>query len=137
LYTRTKARQNHLHEQWQQVLDMRNKMAEWAKNASPEQVKQLSSTLHLPSDKSKSLGIEEIEYIVENTIQSSLGTEISTIAPALLNMQFLPTDRPCLWLMVGATNLYTGLSPASQLPCWAHKKDRLACEPILPIYVYV
>lgn len=37
----------------------------------------------------------------------------------------LPPDpvsrrRPCLQLTVGATNLRTGLSPASQRPCWAH-----------------
>ncbi len=37
----------------------------------------------------------------------------------------LPPDpasqrRPCLPLAVGATNLRTGLSPASQRPCWAH-----------------
>ena len=39
----------------------------------------------------------------------------------------LPPDptsqwRPCPWLMVAATNLHTGLSPARQRPCWAHIK---------------
>ncbi len=109
MYARTKARKKHLQGQWQQVLDMGNRMAEWAKNASPEEVKQLSSALHPTNNKSKSLHLEDIEYIVENTIQSSLGAEISSIAPALLNMQFvildtltvstfITSDNPCVWV---------------------------------------
>ena len=108
MYARTKARRNHLQEQWQQVLDKGNRMAAWAKTASPEQVKQLSSALHAPHDKGSSLSMSDIEYIVENTIQSSLGAEIGTIAPALLNMQFvildtlavpafITSDNPCVW----------------------------------------
>jgi Protein of unknown function (DUF4238) len=36
MFARTKARRNHLQEQWQQVLDISNRMAEWVKTASPE-----------------------------------------------------------------------------------------------------
>jgi len=109
MYARTKARRNHLQGQWQQVLDMGNRMAEWVKTASPEQVKQLSSAIHTPHEKESSLSMADIEYIVENTIQSSLGAEIGIIAPALLNMQFavldtlatpifLTSDNPCVWV---------------------------------------
>lgn len=109
MYARTKARRNHLKEQWQQVLDMGNRMAEWAKTAPPEQVKQLSSALHTPHDKGASLSMNDIEYIVENTIQSSLVAETATIAPALADMRFvildtldIPTfitsDNPCVWV---------------------------------------
>lgn len=108
MYARTKARRDHLKGQWQEVLDLGNRMAEWVKTASPEQVEQLSSALHAPESKESSLSMDDVEYIVENTIQSSLGTEIEVMAPALFDMRFVildtlgtPTfitsDNPCVW----------------------------------------
>ena len=92
MYARTKARRNHLQGQWQQVLDMGNRLAEWMKTASPEQVRQLSSALHPSHERESSLSLPDIEFIVENTIQTSLEAEIGAIAPVLFNMDFAILD---------------------------------------------
>jgi hypothetical protein len=52
--------------------------------------------------------MDDVKHIAENTIQSSLGTEISMIAPALFDMRFaildtigvssfITSDNPCIW----------------------------------------
>ena len=106
MYARTKARRNHLQGQWQEVLDMTERVKEWAKSAPPEQV---NSVLHRRSDTKLSLSTDDIKYRVENTVRTSMGAEIEAIAPALFNMDFavldtlgvstfITSDNPCIWL---------------------------------------
>ena len=108
MHARTKSRRDYLKGQWQQVLDMGNKIEEWAKSASPEELKQMGSALHTPHSKNKSFRMDDVKHVVENTIQSSLGTEITTLAPALFDMRFaildthdapcfITSDNPCVW----------------------------------------
>src|SRR5215207_7408762 len=108
MYSRTKVRRGFLKEQWQAVVDLGNKMEEWAKNASKEDLEWARTALHTPHKNNQSLSMDEVRQIADSPIQSSLRAEIATVAPALFKMQFvildtsdistfITSDNPCIW----------------------------------------
>jgi hypothetical protein len=109
MYARTKSRRDHIRGQWQQIVDMGEKMAKWAESATPEQLKQMSSISTLKNNKASSLTLDEVKSIAENPMPSYLTTTITTVAPVLRKMRFailyspeestfITSDTPCAWV---------------------------------------
>ena len=107
LYARTKSRRDSIREQWQQVLDLGNKMMKWAESATHEQREQMSNVLISPHT-GPFLTLEDVENLVDTPMQSSLAINIATVAPALFDMRicildtspipaFISSDNPCAW----------------------------------------
>ena len=109
MFARTKSRREFLREQWQPLLDLGEKMIEWARNASPDELKQMSAALRAPiEDKAPLMSMADVERIVEQPIQSFLVPEIGTTTPFLFRMRsvivetftqpgFITSDAPCVY----------------------------------------
>ena len=91
------------------MLDLGNKMTEWARNASPDELKQMSSALRSPmGDKASSMSMADVQRIAEQPIQSFLIPEINITTPILFRMRsvivetstqpgFIASDAPCIY----------------------------------------
>ena len=108
MFARTKSRREFIREQWQEVLDLGNEVAEWTKNAAPEEIKRMSLALHPTPNEGRSMSMNDVKNIVDNPMQSFLVTGIATVAPALFDMRFgildtsntpafISSDNPCVW----------------------------------------
>jgi hypothetical protein len=113
MFARTRSRRDFLREQWQRVLDMCENIMEWARNASPEQLSQMSSALRPPMvDENSSMGMDDVQRIVEQPVQSFLIPGIRATIPFLLRMRsviietstipgFITSDAPCIYFDPG------------------------------------
>lgn len=109
MYGRTKSYGEHWGRQWKQVLDLGEKLLQYAENASPEELKQLAAASALDNfNEENDLTIEDVRKIVESPIQSTLSATVSILAPELYKLPymiletseqvgFITSDAPCVW----------------------------------------
>jgi len=106
MFARTKSQRDHIRGQGQEMLDIGNRMAKWAENATPKERKQLS--LSFGPRQEPSFSLDDIRNVVENPMRSYLADAITLIAPALSKMSyailcssdtstFITSDTPCVW----------------------------------------
>lgn len=106
MHGRTRVQREHRRKQWGEVLESMNKLAEWAKTASPEDLKKHSEP---PSRQgSQSWSQEDVQRIVDYPVQTGLPQHIQIETPILCRMSlailctnddlgFITSDHPCLW----------------------------------------
>jgi hypothetical protein len=106
MFARTKSQRDHIRGQGQEMLDIGNRMAKWAENATPEERKQLN--LSFGPRQESSFSLDDVKNIVENPMPSYLATTVAPITTALCKMRFailcssdpstfITSDTPCVW----------------------------------------
>jgi Protein of unknown function (DUF4238) len=104
-HVRTPAQRDHLAGQWGKVLEMMDHMREWAKTATPQQLRDAGS---LAGGSGPSLGYEDVKGMAEKPLQTMLASQIETQLPFLVDMDyvimecstepgFITSDNPCVW----------------------------------------
>jgi hypothetical protein len=105
---RTPSNREHWRSQWTRPLKMMKELEERMKTATPEQ-KRAMAHMSGPSTGSKGgMTIDQVERLVENPLQTSLPTMISTETPLLYRLDlailvtddplgFITGDAPCVW----------------------------------------
>lgn len=109
MFARTKAYGKHQSNQWQQVLDMAEKIQVVMDKATPEERKRMSMALSSPHTKNqKSFSVDEARELAEKPIQSLLSANVMYTAPFLferpylileapMGSSFITSDDPCVW----------------------------------------
>ncbi len=108
MHGRTKAYGEHTSEQWRRVLELGERMVEWAKMASPEQLKMASSMSGPKSKDAQSMTLDDVRQVVEHPLQSTLPVHVSAVTPMIFRMHlvimetteqpgFITSDTPCVW----------------------------------------
>jgi hypothetical protein len=109
MYGRTKAYKEHWGKQWQQVLELGERMQQWMKTASPEDRDRAAKMLSEPHvNREDSLSLEDVRKIAEQPIQESLSGIVTGVSPMLFNIPFIiietspslgfiTSDSPCIW----------------------------------------
>lgn len=121
MHGRTRAQRENTREQWRDILEAMNGLTEWAKGASPDELKNLS---RFPSsgDEGESLSQEDVQQIVNYPAQTTLPLFIQIETPILCQMSlavlyteddlgFITSDHPCLWF--DPRNRFPGLASRS------------------------
>ncbi len=104
-HVRTPAQRDHLRGQWGKVLEKMELMREWAKTATPEQLRDAGS---IARGSGPSLGYEDVKRMAEQPMQTMLAPQIETQLPLLVQMDyvimecatepgFITSDNPCVW----------------------------------------
>lgn len=105
MYLRTPTMRDHWAGQLQGLVDKADDMAEWAKTASPEQLRAMSS---MPSSDGQRISLEEMRAAARNPLQTVLLPQLRTLTSELLRMdaavltvtgdsRFITSDFPCVW----------------------------------------
>ncbi|MBI2844065.1 MAG: DUF4238 domain-containing protein [Armatimonadetes bacterium] len=105
---RTRANRDHLRQQWNQPLELMDKMIEWAQTATPEQVKQALSASVATSSTRDSLSYEDVKQFVQRPLQNMLPSIVRVASPLLCRLDFavltttdeigfITSDHPVIW----------------------------------------
>jgi hypothetical protein len=109
MFSRTKAYAKHQSGQWQNIVDMTEKIQAIMDKATPEERKQMSAALSSPLAKSeRSFSIEKARELAEKPLQTMLSLNVAEIAPLLferpylileapIGNSFITSDDPCVW----------------------------------------
>jgi hypothetical protein len=109
MHSRTQANRNHWKNQFNEVLEVQNKIAKAIKEAPPEKREEMISILSKGYDETKeSFSLEEIKELHEQPLQKLLGLFIKSEAEVYAKMNFavintrvpyyfITSDRPCVW----------------------------------------
>jgi hypothetical protein len=108
MHGRTKAQRDFQGKQWQGMRKQMEGMIEWAKKATPEEKRRLSSIS--PRDKKEGgITYEQVKAVTENPLQELLPLTIEVETKALYKMTdimiletrespgFITSDHPCVW----------------------------------------
>lgn len=104
-HERTPARRDHLAGEWGKVKAMADRLADWAKTASPEQ-RQAAS--HEGPRSGAEISYEEVKLAAEKPLQTLMLPAITGIVPYLYRLDlaifncdeddgFITSDNPCVW----------------------------------------
>ncbi len=101
---RTPAQRDHLGGQWSKILERMERIKEWAKTATPEQMRAASS---IASGSGPSLGYDDVKRLAEKPMQTMLGPVVEEVTFLLMPLDFLvlvsvgsafiTSDHPCVW----------------------------------------
>jgi hypothetical protein len=101
---RTPAQRDHLGGQWSKILERMERMKEWAKTATPQQMRAASS---IASGSGPSLGYDDVKLLAEKPMQTMLPPMVGEATPLLARLDFLvlvsagaafiTSDHPCVW----------------------------------------
>ena len=104
---RTPAQRDHQQKEWGKVLDMGNKMLEWAKTATPEQKEAAAALSSL--DRGPYMDHEHVKMLAEKPLQAAMAIAIEVATPLLMGLDlavftcpedapgFITSDNPCVW----------------------------------------
>lgn len=107
MHVRTRCMRDHIGGQWGRVLEGMEELEEWAKTASPAELRALESPFHSPE--AKSMGIEDVRRIVDQPAQTAVREYMRTEVRLLAKMRiavlytdddvgFITSDSPCIWI---------------------------------------
>lgn len=108
MYGRTKVYKDHWSKQWQGVLDLGERMQQWAESASPEERRRMAEATAGPhSEPEESLSLDDVRKLVEQPIQESLSEIVVGLSPILFKtpfiiieasptLGFITSDAPCV-----------------------------------------
>lgn len=102
---RTKMKRDHQEKQWGQALERMDQIKEWAKTATVEQ-KRFMSTIE--RGEGPSLNYDQVKRMAERPIQTLLAPEVAAATPIYNKMalavfetdktsSFITSDSPCVW----------------------------------------
>ena len=106
-YARTPAQRDHQRKQWGKVVALSERMIEWAKTATPAQMRAASS-LRTPN-RERGLTYDDVKSLAEKPLQTAMMTNIKTLIPLLMRLDlavltcsdnmpgFITSDNPCVW----------------------------------------
>lgn len=105
---RTKANREHHKTQWHGVLDKMEKMAEWAKTASEQEMQAMASFAYSKGRKQEGLSYNDVKELATHPLQNILPSMIQVGTPLLLPLDlaifetsdsvgFITSDDPCVW----------------------------------------
>jgi hypothetical protein len=106
---RTKATRNHWKKNWEEPLLKMDKMMEWAKTATDEQIRKTSPHVTERADNTKqTISYEQVKALYEEPLQNLLPVMIEVTTPFLTQLKmvvfctkkspgFITSDYPCVW----------------------------------------
>jgi len=121
MHRRTRAQREHTRKQWSAFLETGNKLAEWAKTASPEQLRFLTPPRPSRQDATRTTrSLEDVRRTVDFPVQANIAENYFPEATMLCQMDmailcasddigFITSDHPCIWFDPARPDLPPGL----------------------------